>query len=78
MEAIKALFDGHAFIPERPVSAEINQMAIITLLKPEPSAVSKKEQLLNLAGSITHEDYLEIEKALEETERVYLDDWQRN
>ena len=75
MVAIKAHFDGHVFIPESPVSAEINQRALITLLKPEPSKTSKKEQLLNLAGALSHEDYLEIEKALEETEKVSPNDW---
>ena len=69
MAAIKAHFDGHTFVPENPVSAEINQKAIITLLEPEFSSVSKKERLLSIAGIISHEDYLEMEKALEETER---------
>ncbi|MHC6204352.1 hypothetical protein ACYULU_14325 [Breznakiellaceae bacterium SP9] len=32
---------------------------------------SPKDRLLSLAGSISHEDYLEIEKALEDTEKVY-------
>jgi len=75
MVAIKAHFDGYAFIPEVPVSAEVNQKAIITLLKPEHSKMSKKERLLSLAGSISREDYLEIEKVLEETEKVYQNDW---
>ena len=75
MVAIKAHFDGHVFIPESPVSAEINQRALITLIKPDPTQVSKKERLLSLAGSISGEDYLEIEKALEETEKVYTHDW---
>jgi len=75
MVAIKAHFDGHVFIPESPVSAEINQRAIITLLNPEHSKLSKKEHLLSLAGSISGEDYLEIEKALEETEKIYPHDW---
>ena len=75
MIAVKAYYDGRAFIPERPVSAEINQKAIITLLEPQPPNVSQKERLLSLAGSISHEDYLEMEKALEETERVYPNEW---
>jgi len=75
MAAIKAHFDGNVFIPESPVSAEINQRALITLIKPDPTQASKKERLLSLAGSISGEDYLEIEKALEETEKVYTHDW---
>ena len=75
MLAIKAHFDGHVFVPESPVSAEINQRAIITLIRSEPTYMLKKERLLSLAGSISHENYLELEKALEETERVYSNDW---
>jgi len=75
MIAVKAYYDGRAFVPKSPVSAEINQEAIITFLEPHFSNVSKKERLLSLAGSISHEDYLEIEKALEETERVYPNEW---
>ena len=75
MVAIKAYFDGHAFIPQTPVYAEINQEAIITLLDSQFSIASRKERLLSFAGSISHEYYLEMEKALEETERVYPDEW---
>jgi hypothetical protein len=75
MVAVKAYYDGRAFVPESPVSAEINQEAIITLLDQKNSSVSKKERLLRLAGSISHEEYLEIEKALEDTERVYSNEW---
>ena len=71
MTAVKAFYDGHTFVPKSPVSAEINQEAIVTFLEPPLSDSFKKERLLSLAGSISHEDYLEIEKALEETERVY-------
>jgi len=75
MTAVRAYFDGHAFIPKSPIIAEVNQEAIITLLESRLSNVSKKEHFLSLAGSITHDDYLEIEKALEETERVYPNEW---
>ena len=75
MVAVRAYFDGHAFIPESPVIAEINQEAIITLLESQLSNASRKEHLLNLAGNIAHDDYLEMEKALEDTERVYPNEW---
>ena len=75
MAAVRAYFDGRAFIPESPVIAEINQEAIITFLESQASNISKKEQLLGLAGSIAHDDYLEMEKALEDTERVYSNEW---
>ena len=96
MTTVKAYYDGHVFVPQNPVSAEIYQEAIITLLDPPPvlagnksfldrtndtsvepqsSNASRKERLLNLAGSISHNDYLEMEKALEETEKVYPNEW---
>jgi hypothetical protein len=75
MTAVKAHYDGRSFIPESPIVAEINQEAIVTLLEPRLSPVSKKERLLNLAGRISHEDYLEMEKALLDTEKVSLNEW---
>jgi hypothetical protein len=75
MVAVKAYYDGHAFVPESPVAAEINQEAIITILDDKMSDMSKKEHLLSLAGSITHQEYLEIEKSLEETERIDPNEW---
>jgi hypothetical protein len=75
MPAVKAYFDGHVFIPKSPIFAHVNQEAIITLLEPQHSNVSEKEYLLSFAGSISHEDYLEMEEALEETEKVYPNDW---
>jgi hypothetical protein len=75
MIAVKAHYNGHVFVPESPVSAEINQEAIITLLDKKDSGASKKEQLLRLAGSISHDEYLELEKTLEDTERVYPNEW---
>ena len=75
MTVVKAFYDGHAFVPKSPVSVDINQEAIVTFLEPQLSNSSKKEHLLSLAGCISHEDYLEIEKALEETEKIYPDKW---
>jgi hypothetical protein len=75
MIAVEAYYDGRAFVPKIPVSVEINQEAIITLLEPQSSNVSPRERLLSLVGSISHEDYLEMEEALKETERVYPNEW---
>ena len=75
MAVVKAYYDGHAFVPKSPVSVEINQEATITFSEPKPLNVSKKEHLLSLAGCISHSDCLEMEKALEETERVYPGEW---
>ena len=75
MVAVKAYYNGQVFIPESPVKAEINQEAIITLLDSKVSDSSGKEHLLSLAGSISGEDYLEIKKALKDTEKVFLGEW---
>jgi len=37
-----------------------------------------KERLLGLAGSMVHDDFLEIEKTLEDTERIYPHEWQHS
>jgi hypothetical protein len=75
MAAIKAYYDGYAFIPKSPVSMEINQEVIVTFSEPQSFNSLRKERLLSLAGSISHNDYLEMEKALEETEKVYTGEW---
>lgn len=76
MVTVKARYDGYVFVPESPVAAEINQEATITLSDGKALGASKKERLLSFAGSISHEEYLEIEKALEDTGRVNLNEWQ--
>jgi len=75
MAVVEAYYDGYAFIPKNPVSIEINQEVIVTISEPQSINFIRKERLLSLAGSISHSDYLEMEKALEETERVYTGEW---
>ena len=75
MLAVKAHYDGRGFIPEVPISAEINQEAIITIIDKIPDMISNTEQLLNFAGSLSHDYYLKIEKALEDTEKVFPGEW---
>lgn len=75
MVAVKAYYNGRVFVPESPVSANINQEAIVTFLETESINTSQKDRLFSLAGSISHEDYLEMEKALEDTERVHPNEW---
>ena len=75
MIAVKARYDGCVFVPEDPVSADINQEAIVTILDKYPEMVSNTDGLLKFAGSLLYEDYLEIEKALEDTEKVFPDEW---
>ncbi|MDR0324584.1 MAG: hypothetical protein LBI19_00635 [Oscillospiraceae bacterium] len=40
MQAVKAYYDGAAFVPLTPVKARRNQSAIITILEDEPSKKS--------------------------------------
>jgi hypothetical protein len=75
MTAVKAYYDGRVFIPKSPIIAEINQEAIVTILESRKSRISQKERLLKLSGSISHDDYLEIEEALLDTEKVTMDEW---
>jgi len=55
--------------------AILDSLVGITAANPVSLEEARKERLLRLVGSISHEDYLEIEKALEETERVYPNEW---
>jgi len=75
MPAVKAYYNGYAFIPKNPVSMEINQEVIVTFPESQSLNCQNKERLLSLVGSISHNDYLEMEKALEETERVHTGEW---
>jgi hypothetical protein len=75
MTAIKAFYDGRAFVPESPVAVEINQEAIITILDDTALDMPDSEWLLSFVGSIPHEDCVEIEKVLEETERIDCNEW---
>jgi len=75
MTAVKAYYDGSVFVPKGPVYAEVNQEVIVTLPDSQHPVISQKEQLLNLAGSISHDDYLEMEKILEDTEKIDPNEW---
>ena len=75
MVAVKAHYDGQVFIPESPVHAEINQPALITLLDNAVPNEAQKQRFLSFAGSISHQDFLLMEKALADTEQVYPDEW---
>jgi hypothetical protein len=76
MTAIRAYYNGKVFVPEDPpLSATVNQKAIITLLDNAATANQNKEYLLGLAGRISKEDCRDMEQALEYTEEVHLDEW---
>jgi len=70
-----AHYDGSVFVPERPVSAKINQEAIIILLEPLLPNIPQKEHLLDMSGKISHrEDYLEMSRILDEITGAYLNE----
>ena len=43
MEAVKAYYDGHAFVPTTPVKAKKNQEAIVTILEEVRDERSREE-----------------------------------
>jgi hypothetical protein len=76
MEAVNAYYDGHAFVPTKPIKAQKNQKAIVTLLDEVRSEASKehaRKAIEDMCGIIegkglSSEDYMarkEYEKSLE-------------
>jgi len=76
MEAVSAYYNGHAFIPTKPVRAKKNQRAIVTILDEMQIDVSRDlalEAIEKTCGMFTgtglsSEDYMarkEYEKSLE-------------
>jgi hypothetical protein len=76
MEAVNAYYDGHAFVPTKPVNARKNQQAIVTVLDEVRSEASKehaRKAIEDMCGIIegmglSSEDYMarkEYEKSLE-------------
>ena len=71
MQAVKAYYDGTAFVPLTPVKAKLNQSAIITILED----TSPKGRLDGLFGILSKESADEMLEALKDTERVDFDGW---
>ena len=74
MDAIQAYYNGSVFVPLVPVSAKLNQAAIVTIL----DTVSTKacdSRYIEFFGALPTESYLEIMEALKDTERVDLNEW---
>jgi hypothetical protein len=76
MEAVNAYYDGHTFVPEKPVKAQKNQRAIITVLDEVRSEASRERALKAIEEAygmfkgtgLSSEDYMarkEYEKSLE-------------
>jgi hypothetical protein len=74
MEAVKAYYDGRAFVPVSPVKATKNQAAIITILD-EIADKNNKKSYLEYAGNLSDESCAEITKALQDTQKVDRLEW---
>jgi hypothetical protein len=74
MTAVKAYYDGKAFIPVSPIRAAKNQTAIVTVLDNTIEASGERDYL-QFAGSLSDEDYQEITAILQATERVDENEW---
>jgi len=73
MLAVKAYFDGAAFIPLEPINAKPNQSAIITILDEAAFVVDKPYK--KFIGKLSTENYSEITEVLLETQRVDKNEW---
>jgi hypothetical protein len=69
MEAIRAYYDGNAFVPLTPVKARRNQQAIITILE-ETKENPAQKRFQRLYGQLDPVSYQEITDALKDAERV--------
>jgi hypothetical protein len=69
VQAVRAVYDGRAFVPVRPVNAEKNQAAIITILDEVQSAGNGKSYV-KYAGRLSDERRAELEEILESTRGV--------
>ena len=74
MEAIQAYFDGSVFVPLAPVTAKLNQPAIVTILE-TANTQTDSNQYIEFFGSLSAESYSEIIEALKDTETVNLNEW---
>jgi hypothetical protein len=74
MSVARAIYDGRVFVPVAPVKARKNQEVFVAIVD-EPTAKHSDNPLLRLAGTLSDEDYAEIEEALKDTEIVYASEW---
>jgi len=72
MNAVKAYYDGHVFIPTEPVRAKRNQQAIITILDDDKKG---DKPHIRFIGALSKESYNEICIALKDTQEVDADEW---
>ena len=74
MQAVKAFYNGVAFIPLTPVNVKPNQSAIITILD-DIELIITDNPYKKFIGKLSDESYYEIEKALLETQKVDINEW---
>ena len=74
MQAVRAYYDGRAFVPITPVKIMTNQSAIITILDEEKKSTPSKSND-KFFGILSDEDYHDISEALLETQRTDSDEW---
>jgi hypothetical protein len=71
MNAVRAYYNGHVFVPVEPVKAKQNQSAIITILDDERN---EEKPHMRFFGVFSKECLDAMEEALKETERIDPDD----
>ena len=74
MDAIQAYYDGSVFVPLAPVKAKLNQPALITILESASSNLDVNHYA-RFFGALPAESYSEIIEALNDTERVDVNEW---
>ena len=74
MQAVKAYYDGRAFVPLSPIKITTNQRAIITILDEELKNPQAKPHG-DYFGVLSDDDYNEISEALLETQRIDKNEW---
>ena len=74
MDTIQAYYNGSVFVPLVPVSAKLNQPAIVTILDPVSTKASDC-RYMEFFGALSVESYEELIEALKDTERVDLNEW---
>jgi hypothetical protein len=74
MRAVKAYYDGRAFVPLSPVAAIKNQSAIVTILDDDTDGNAGKAYL-KFAGKLSDENYAEIADILKDTQKVDICEW---
>jgi hypothetical protein len=74
MKAVKAYYDGQAFIPLTPVTAVKNQAAIVTILD-DFEKKGRAKAYLRYAGALSNENCAELTEILKDTQKVDSDEW---